>query len=639
MPTLPDIKSKVTLNTDSLTQASKTSAVAHAQMQDHVKASTTHTLRFDQSLTTLLDHFGGMPPIVNEAGRSLESMASQGVGGMQLIGGAAAAGFGLVVAAIGESIKSYTDLGDKVENYARATGGSAEESSRMVEMFQQLGVSADVATSNMERFAKNIEAHTKKLEADGLQVATNSVGNVDMANTLYNLADAYTATADPAKRAQLLADSFGKSGKDMIPVLEVGSAHLKAYAESAGMVFTQGDLDRLKQYNRDQAELSQNLQEFEAQIGGQVIPVLGDMFRSMNQVSEASHLMTDSVSQSNIETAMASRGGGRMISIYEDQAAANYANKQAMDLATQTIQQQANAQAILEADTKAATDAIHAQANDEFALADAQMKAKESADAITAAQVRAQQAAQQVTADQTAYNDAVRGFGANSQQAVDAQEKLTLDQIAARNAADAVNTSIEQQEKDYLAVAEATVTKAQADAKAAGDTLNNEDSQKLLIKTLQDETHTLDPASPLYQYLAGYINKLIETPSNVYTTFHQRTVDDSGSTKTAGGTKSFASGGRPPVGPVFMVGEQGPELMRLDQPATVYPHGQDAGGGGADMSRVEQLLQESNSMTRQMLEHLANPPQYEEQTGDMVGLANLVALAMHNRHNRGMRGA
>src|SRR5258708_27922265 len=85
MPTLPNVTSKFAFDYSDLTKAEKASAKAHGQFATDAKASTTHTLRFDQSLTTLLDHFGGMPPIVNQAGRSIESMASTGVGGMQLL--------------------------------------------------------------------------------------------------------------------------------------------------------------------------------------------------------------------------------------------------------------------------------------------------------------------------------------------------------------------------------------------------------------------------------------------------------------------------------------------------------------------------------------------------------------------------
>ena len=92
MPTLPDVKSKFTFDYSDLSKAEKASAKAHGEFQAGAKASTTHTLRFTESLTTMMSHLGGMPPVVSTAGRSLESMASTGVSGMQLLGGAAREG-------------------------------------------------------------------------------------------------------------------------------------------------------------------------------------------------------------------------------------------------------------------------------------------------------------------------------------------------------------------------------------------------------------------------------------------------------------------------------------------------------------------------------------------------------------------
>jgi len=40
-----------------------------------------------------------------------------------------------------------------------------------------------------------------------------------------------------------------------------------------------------------------------------------------------------------------------------------------------------------------------------------------------------------------------------------------------------------------------------------------------------------------------------------------------------GGILGFADGGRPPVGRFSLVGERGPELVKFDRPATVYPNG------------------------------------------------------------------
>src|SRR5260370_25856249 len=92
VPTLPDVTFKVVFDYSDLTKAEKASAKAHGEFQKGAQASTTHTLRFTESLTSLMGHLGGMPPIASQAARSLESMGSTGVTGMNLLRGPPVAG-------------------------------------------------------------------------------------------------------------------------------------------------------------------------------------------------------------------------------------------------------------------------------------------------------------------------------------------------------------------------------------------------------------------------------------------------------------------------------------------------------------------------------------------------------------------
>src|SRR5258708_97075 len=219
MPTLPNVTSKFAFDYSDLTKAEKASAKAHGQFATDAKASTTHTLRFDQSLTTLLDHFGGMPPIVNQAGRSIESMASTGVGGMQLLGGAGLGAVGPLAEIVNASTKAYQSIGDQVENYKRVVGGSAEESSRMVYTFDALGVSTETASAGMFKLSKALETSPAKLAALGIQATYDAKGNIDLSKTLFTVAAASNPTGDQAKKNPILFDAFGKTGKDMTPIL------------------------------------------------------------------------------------------------------------------------------------------------------------------------------------------------------------------------------------------------------------------------------------------------------------------------------------------------------------------------------------------------------------------------------------
>src|SRR6266704_2207142 len=84
---LPDIGARVVVDDSQLKKVSGTASKTGEAIAAGMSKGTTHTLRFEQSLTTMLDHFGGMPPVVNEASRSLKSILSQGVKNSTLMAG------------------------------------------------------------------------------------------------------------------------------------------------------------------------------------------------------------------------------------------------------------------------------------------------------------------------------------------------------------------------------------------------------------------------------------------------------------------------------------------------------------------------------------------------------------------------
>lgn len=415
---------------------------------------------------------------------------------------------GLTVAAAKSSIDAYTTLGDAVENYSRVTGASAETSSRMVETFQALGVNVDEANTRMGMFTKNVDLHADKLKADGLVVATTAQGNVNMSETLYNLADAYNATTDPTKRAVLLSDAFGKSGASMIPILEKGSAALRAYAASAGLVFTADDLARLKQYKLDQAELSQNTEEFKASIGQGLVPALDNQVRGFNRITEAQNLMAAAGVRM-----VAGPGGGLQLKYWEDLADANYKAKQAFAATTQEMKDQAQGLADLEAEQQREFDIVNANVDASFAYRQAQIDLGK------------------------AISDAKDAKGQ------DVEANLREEEAYRRLGVAAGNLAVQQLGPSATAAEQLTAK-------------NNAQ-----IKSYEALQKTLTPGSPLYIMLQNWINALAQVPHEVDTTVKFRGINAAGG--GVHGNLSFDQGGvvpGPPGQPVMVQALGGEEF-------------------------------------------------------------------------------
>lgn len=589
--TLPDVKSKFVFDYSDLTKAEKASAKAHGEFQAGAKASTTHNLRFEQSLTTLIDRFGGMPPVVNQAGRSIESMASQGVSGMTLIGGAALVAVGAIAEVVGTSIKSYSELAAKVEDYRRVVGGSAEESGRMVQTFQALGVGADTATSAMFKLSKAADQHAAKLAALGIEVAKEKNGDVDLSKTLLNVADAYNATGDQVKKNAILLLAFGKTGKDMIPILEQGSAALRQLEESARLVFTEEDLARAKKAEIQNREVKQSWDAMWQSIGQQLIPAQSALAESVlrgeyvqKRLGEA--LNAGKISQDDLTAAQGQ--GSEKVQKLRTEFEHQFDASQKVTVALDT---QAAAAAALTAKNEelwASADKLitqeEAQVNAGFALVQADLAIKESQDRITETQIRARDAGRAQAVAQAAANQAIKDYGYNSEQAQAAIDALNASAIASRKAADDVSRAEMDQEKAYYAAA-AAARKLQQDTDLAADGQKNATKEtEAYVAKLQAEADSLAPSSPLRKRLQDYIDKLKnEIPAEVTTKFLVEYNQVIHLANRQGGNVGFAEGGRPPVGAPYWVGEKGPELRIDDRPGTIVPHDQSVAathGGG-----------------------------------------------------------
>jgi hypothetical protein len=494
---------------------------------------------------------------------------------------AAAAGVGLVLAGVNESIGKYESLGEQVENYSRVVGGSAEESGRMVQTFEALGVSGDTATAAMFKLSKAIETHPAKLEALGVAVAKNAVGNVDLNKTLLNMADAYNALSDPTKRNILLFDAFGKSGKDMIPILEQGSAALQQLEASARMTFTEEDLQRLRDVKIKNEEIKQSWDSMWQSLGQKLIPIEEALSTSYLRSEYAQQQLTKAQADGTEAMATTVIGQRMLLEKYGQQYDAGQKVKVGVDTLAQATRDAALANDELWTSMDKLIGQEEALKNASFALRQADLAVNESQGKVQLAW--------------EALQTAIAKYGKGSDEAALAADNLTRTQI--------------DQEKAYYADA-AAARKLQEDTDLA--TTGQKDAKleaEAYINQLQLQADHLAPGSALRVNLEAYIHKLRdEIPHDVHTILHFRSVDDGGSTTTAGGTKGYAAGGRPAVGIPSWVGERGPELFVPDRPGTITPMAQLPPGATsqASMATVESLLSQSLALQAAAEAHLAD---------------------------------
>lgn len=127
-----------------------------------------------------------------------------------------------------QTVGVFIDYAAQVRDMSRATGESAEESSRMIQMADDMGVSYDKLKVSLQMAARQ-----------GIDISVES---------LKGLSEEYLTLAPGTERMQFLLDNFGRSGAEMGRLLELGADGLDALNASidGGLVLTEEILNQAR---------------------------------------------------------------------------------------------------------------------------------------------------------------------------------------------------------------------------------------------------------------------------------------------------------------------------------------------------------------------------------------------------------
>lgn len=155
-----------------------------------------------------------------------------------VIGGAISAAAGAGLGVFSHMAKSFADAGSKLFDFSKRTGVSAETLSG-------LGYAAEQSGTTLEAVAKSLSAMNRFTTAlaGGNEVAAKTLADLGISaadflksspeQRLGMVADALDGIDDPAIRAGMAMKLFGKAGVEILPMLEGGSAALRAFTEEA----------------------------------------------------------------------------------------------------------------------------------------------------------------------------------------------------------------------------------------------------------------------------------------------------------------------------------------------------------------------------------------------------------------------
>jgi uncharacterized protein YqgC (DUF456 family) len=191
---------------------------------------------------------------------------------------------GAIVAGMTKMINTTAELGDKFAKMSQKLGVSVETLSTFDHVAKLSGTTIDVVGVGLRRFAQNaldmsrgIGEAKREFEALGISV-TDSEGKVrTMESLLLDVADRFSKMEDGTTKTAMAMRLFGRSGSEMIPMLNAGKEGLHDMmqeAERLGVVFSEDTARAAEQFNDNMTRLKTGLRGLMFTVGNEVIPVM-----------------------------------------------------------------------------------------------------------------------------------------------------------------------------------------------------------------------------------------------------------------------------------------------------------------------------------------------------------------------------
>ena len=200
-----------------------------------------------------------------------------------------------------DALGAAQNLAAGVSKLTRETGLSNEESSKLIHTFKHYGLESSDASKSLGILSKKLKGvqddetgvlaggkSTVALLADMGVKALDASGNLaPMSIILPQVSDVFKKMPDGMEKTGLAMQLFGKSGKDMIPVLNLGSEGLKKMgidAERLGVVMDEKAVQSAKNLTYAQRDMHEAMTGLNVMIGGALIPVMTNLALGITNV-------------------------------------------------------------------------------------------------------------------------------------------------------------------------------------------------------------------------------------------------------------------------------------------------------------------------------------------------------------------
>lgn len=197
---------------------------------------------------------------------------------------------GIMVKVIGDGIAKTQEFAASVRTLQRVTGASAEDTSKLAAAGEVLNLSTDKLNTGFGIFSKNVVSSNVALEHYGITTRDVNGQVLPFFDLLGNVQDAFAKLKPGPEQAAFAMKLFGRSGKEMIPILQRGREGMQELYDEAvklGLVMSQEDLDASKELSIAQRELGHAFEGASISLGKTFIPLLTGLVEGATKAVEA----------------------------------------------------------------------------------------------------------------------------------------------------------------------------------------------------------------------------------------------------------------------------------------------------------------------------------------------------------------
>lgn len=227
---------------------------------------------------------GDMGKAARIAERELKNISDAAATAGKLVGGALIAG-GTAFAIMA---KQAIDAADEMNDMAQKLGMSTEQLSAYNYAAKMSGASTEAIATSVQKLNSNMADAARgqgsaKAALDALGISVTDANGALKTNdeVMREVADRFSQFPDGATKSAMAVDIFGKSGADLIPMLDegaVGLARMQEEAAAMGLILS-------TETAKAAGEVNDNLDMMGNIISGQVASATADMLPTIKQLS------------------------------------------------------------------------------------------------------------------------------------------------------------------------------------------------------------------------------------------------------------------------------------------------------------------------------------------------------------------